>query len=318
MEFQVKKTHELTEDEMREVCALFQDVFSQNKSLEWFRRQFLGTSFGYSYHGLMRDEGRIMGCYTSIPCRYRYFGRDMVFALSVDTMIHPRHQGNPFNLKRMAEAVYTALKNDGIAFVFGQPNQAIHLVRQRVLKWVDIGLLDYYILPIRPGGFKAVLKPADPFARLAAALTVRIPFGGENDGKPAERSCGIEKRADEDFLRYRYDQRHTVISGDAGYFAYRKKSTGGAQIGYLIDVFPLTRTRLERAVRHVYDHEKDLDAILYVGRLDFKPRNLLRLPKRYEPKPLPVAGRILLKGAVDGTIYDPSHWNLNLSNLDFY
>jgi len=115
---------------------------------ESFEQKFEKNQNSFSYHGLMTDEGRIVGCYSAIPNEYNFFAKKIVFALSVDTMIAEAYRGNPFNLKKMANLVYDSLKEYGIPFVFGFPNDNVYLVRKKILKWQNIGRLDFYILPI--------------------------------------------------------------------------------------------------------------------------------------------------------------------------
>ena len=322
MEFQLRKTNELALAEKERICDLFREVFDLEKPLEQFLSQFERNAFGYSYHGLMLDAGRIVGCYTSIPFRYHCFGKEEVFALSVDTMIHPDYRGSPFNLKKMAESVYAGLKADGITFVFGSPNDNIYLVRKKILKWVDITELDFHVLPLRIGALKAWLKPLDPASRLFAMLVNAVCGGSQASAWTAGASFPVEKANGEDFVSYRFRQfgqeRYKVVSRAGGHFVYKLDVSDGVKTGHLLDVFPLNRRNVQAAVRHIYMTEGHaIDAIAYVGTLDFRPLNLYKVPKRFRPRTVRVSGKILLEDRLDKRIFDVSHWNLNLSNFDF-
>ena len=56
--------------------------------------------------------------------------------------------------------------------------------------------------------------------------------------------------------------------------------------------------------------------ILYVGKLDFKVKNLIKVPSKYEPKTVHMSGKILDDSVVDNRVFDIKNWNVNLSNYD--
>ncbi|MDA7891093.1 GNAT family N-acetyltransferase, partial [Akkermansiaceae bacterium] len=117
----VKKTSELTEQEKYDLCKLFSEVFEKEMSLNDFLKKFSSNAKGYSYHSLLKDDEKIIGCYSCIPFEYEYFGKKLIFGLSVDTMIHKNHRGNPYIFKKLATAIYKELVKDGLSFVFGFP-----------------------------------------------------------------------------------------------------------------------------------------------------------------------------------------------------
>lgn len=91
MDFVIRKTTELTEEEIFSFCQLFEEVFVGHvKSVEYFKREFLNTSLGYSYHALMFDGNKMVGANSLIPCDYVYKGEHVLMAFSVDTMIKKR------------------------------------------------------------------------------------------------------------------------------------------------------------------------------------------------------------------------------------
>lgn len=328
MEVSLRRTHELTPGEKERICLLFREVFGCEKPLEKFRAQFERNGFGYSYHGLLLDGGRMVGCYTSIPFHYHYFGKREIFAESVDTMIHPDYRGSAGNLKDMAESVYAALAADGIPFVFGAPNERIHSSRKRKLAWKDIAELDFHVLPVRIGALKKPLRFLDPASRAFAWLVNAGAHGGDATAWVPAPSSPIEKVNGEEFAAQRfgqYDQeRYRVVPRSGGHFVYKVEVVDGIRTGNLLDVYPLCRENLEAAVGHIHRSEAGteagsdaIDAIVYVGTLPFRPRNLFRVPAGMRPRKVRVSGRILIEGRVDERIFDAGNWNLNLSNFDF-
>ena len=318
MKFILKKTNELTQVEKTQICDLFFRVFNKPKTLGDFEGQFAASVLGFSYHGLMVDEGKIVGSYTSVPFKYKYFDKECVFALSVDTMIDDNYRGNPFALKKMARLVYAGLQAEGIPFVFGFPNDNVYLVRKKVLKWRDIGKLNYYILPVNVGALKAKLKIFNVFSFAFASL-INLLAKRVN----AKRDAGvvgypIEKIVDDAFVGYRYSNACKKVDlGENRFFVYRIIKENQARVAYLIDVFPLQKKIIENAVSYIFDNEKsNIDVIMYVGKLKFGLINLFKVPRRLEPKSIHMSGEILDTAKVDDKIFNIKNWNVNLSNFD--
>jgi hypothetical protein len=85
---------------------------------------------------------------------------------------------------------------------------------------------------------------------------------------------------------------------------------------FIIDVYPLNKNNIEYCAKNIYQNEKEIDIIVYVGNLDFKAINLIKVPKKYEPKSVHMSGKILIPDAIDKRVFDLKHWNVNLSNYD--
>ena len=90
-----------------------------------------------------------------------------------------------------------------------------------------------------------------------------------------------------------------------------------AQTLHIIDVLPLTPDSFEEAIKQVYKATAAcVDLIIYVGKLPFKPRRLIRLPKSMEPQKIKMTGRILKPEIVDRSVFAIENWNVNVSNFD--
>ena len=315
MEIIVKKTNELSSIEQIQITALFNRVFLKNEVVGSFLKKYFWTNTEGSYHSLMLVNNEIVGCYSVIPYEYNFFDKKMTFGLSVDTMIDEEFRGNPFNFKKMATTIYDKLKTDGISFVFGFPNKNVYLVRKKILKWVDIDSLDFYILPIRVGQLKKQLKFANCLSRLSTYFIVLCSkiFSRSKDQDP---NFKINKIISNHFVKQRYTEDYNVITNEDGYFVYKNHIENDAKIAYLIDVQPLQQKKFENAVNTIYTQEKDIDAIMYVGKLSFKPRNLIKIPPKFSPKDIQMSGLILDKTKVDESIFDVSNWQVNLSTFD--
>lgn len=325
-----KKTSELSDDNKRNICRLFEDVYQKPKLITQFEHQFNNTVFGYSYHGIMKDQNAIVGMYTHIPIEYQYYGNKQMFGLSVDTMIASDYRGNPMNLVRMANAVYEAEKIDNIPFVFGFPNDNFYLIKKKAMQWKDIGTLDYYVMPFRLDRVDKKLRvvnrligPMRVLYSLIVSLKSKIDGNDNRDTAPI-----IEKHHSRQYKEYRYSlfpvDYRIVNLDERAYLSYLTKPfysihpvLDKMKIAFLLDVYPMQKHYFERAVNHISQNEPDLDMIVFLGKINFVPRNIFKVPKRREPKIFRMSGKVLIEGIVDERmIFDISNWNVNLADFD--
>lgn len=312
-----KKTNELIVEEKQQICDLFKNVFDKEKTIDKFDKQFLKTTLGYSYHGLMLADGKIVGSYSSIPFKYKYFGKQYVFALSVDTMIHKDYRGKPVNIKKMANLVYENLIKDNVPFVFGFPNENVYLVRKKMLNWKNIGELDYYVLPLKIGVVKKKLSIFNPCSKLFAGLVNKLAKDIKSYRKGTGLDRNIEKINNDEFVNYRYDDSYKIVkAADGEFFVYKIDLEDGARTAFVIDFYPFDKRLLEGAVKYIFNNERDIDAIAYLGKLKKRPINLVKVPKRFEPKKVGMSGKILIDSKIDERVFDINNWNVNLSNFD--
>jgi hypothetical protein len=313
--FVFKKTNEFTEEEGSQFLDLFGLTFPKHMTTSLFKRKYMHTPFGYSYHGLMLADGKVVGAYNLIPYMYRYFDKDVIFALSVDAMIHEHHRTRPFGFVKMANLALAALKQDGICFAFGFPNDNVYEFTKRVLKWRHIGEVDFYILPCKVGAVKPNLVCLNSISRACCSMLARFPLG-------RSRAChtyGIEKTKSERFDEHRYDGSYTRIDlGALGQCIYTTcEEENGVRALYIIDVAPLTPAAFDSAIGRIYaESTPGVDLFIYAGKLPFIPTKMIRLPKSMRPRQVHMCGRILDPETVDDRVFDMENWNINISNFD--
>jgi hypothetical protein len=315
MEYLVKKTYELSEPEKKVIAALHLRVFNRELPLAEFNRKFGLANTGYSYHGLILDNGIIVGNYAAIPYRYQYFGKQHVFALAVDGMIDEQYR-DFHSYNKVASLVYEALKRDQIPFIYCFPNEQAYLYTKRVLKWKDIGKLDYFIHPLRPGAARKVLGVFNWLFRGWSWSNNKI-IRHMNLCRD-KRDHNIQKVLDDSFKRFRYDDTYTAgnLGPGISYF-YRIYIEDGARIAYVIDIDPLNKATLGQAVAEISCREsKNIDLVLYIGKLEHVPVNLIRIPLRWEPKKVRMTGKILLPDMVDERVFDLNNWLVNIASFD--
>lgn len=325
-----RKSTDLTPLDKREICDLFLEVYGKPKLIRQFEHQFEDTVLGYSFHGIMRKGNKIVGIYTNVPMAYRYCGKEYIFGLSVDTMIKANYRGNLSNLIQMANLVYEAEMKDNIPFVYGFPNENFYLVKNKVLKWKDMGSLDYYFLALRLDNYDRKLILLNPVTKILSCFMNLTTLRRNQNESGASRSghFRVEKLNTKQFRNYRYKLfpvDYNVVDLDStSFFSYLAKPfyyihdiLERMKVVFLMDVYPMEKKVFEKAARHIYVNEKGLDLIIFIGKLRFSPRNLLKLPKKYEPKSFKMLGKILIEGAInEDVIFDINNWNVNLSDFD--
>lgn len=312
-----KRSFELTIEEQDQITALFNRVFSKNEVRDDFIKKYFWTDEKGSFHAIMKDEEKIVGCYCAIPYQYTFFGTPLRFGLCVDTMLDEAYRGNPFTLKKMATAVYDNLRQNNIPFVFGFPNDNAYLLQKRILKFDDIGLQDFYVLPIRVGKIKSSLK----FANIASQLFVNIlvRFTQLTMQKPTIQSpfnIQMDYSNDKFFFSKRYAKDYRVVNDENGYFAYKIYIENEASVAYLIDIQPLNQNNVEQAVIEIYNRENVIDVIIFAGKLPFPVRNLIKVPQKYVPKEVRMIGLILDKSLVDERVFSIANWQVGIANYD--
>ncbi len=309
-----RTTDQLLESERAEMCDLFLRVFNKNMTRDVFERKFLFTPKGYSYHGLMLYEGTIVGALSAIPLRYKYFDEERMFSLCVDTMIDPAHRGGGHILK-MANLVHQGLAQDGVPFIFGFPNEQFYHIQKKLLRYQDIGELDYYLLPLNVGAVAHKLRLFNGLSR--SLCKYALAFSRIPRDLPARHN--IAKIVDARFERHRYDDGYDRIALPEGALCWYRicEEEGGIRTLYIIDVDPLTPACLARAVRQVFEAALGAaDVIMYVGKLASRPAGLWKVPDSKKPRRMRMTGKTLIPGLVDSSVFDVKNWRVNISDFD--
>jgi len=309
-----KTTDQLPESEREQMCDLFLRVFNKNMTKDTFDRKFFHTPRGHSYHGLMLHEEAIVGAMSAVPGRYKFFDEERIFALSVDTMIDPAHRGGGHVLK-MADLVHQGLVQDGVPFIFGFPNERFYPIQKRLLRYEDIGELDYYVLPLNIGAVVRKLKWLNRLSRSFCRCALRFSWIPSD----SQIRYNIAKVADAQFERHRYDGSYNRITLAEGAVCYYKicEEEGGIRTLYIIDVIPPTPAFLTRAVKQVFEAALGaVDVIIYVGKLPSKPAGLWKVPDSRKPRRIRMTGKTLIPGLVDSSVFDIKNWRVNISDFD--
>ena len=147
--YKVKTTGELTPDEIAQLRQLFTDVFHKPFPEDVFHRKYAASCLGHSFHSLMFDDDRLIGAFSAIPVRYRFFGRTVLLAPTADLMIAKEHRGPVKRLQVLGQGLFEALREAGIAFVFACLREEMKMVHVAVSRWRTVGLASVTVVAPR-------------------------------------------------------------------------------------------------------------------------------------------------------------------------
>ena len=177
--FQIRHYREGDEDQ---ILNLRQRVFGnldpmRLRSSTW-RWQFRHNPAGKALCALAEDHGRIVGQYAVIPTRFSVLGKEALFALSCDTMIHPDYQKQGL-FTTLAREVYQRIESERrITTVWGFPNEISLPGFTRHLGWHLLTVFPLTVVPLRP---LAMLRSLLPLKK-----TSRQKQRGTGDGSSME------------------------------------------------------------------------------------------------------------------------------------
>ncbi|MCH5243113.1 MAG: GNAT family N-acetyltransferase [Muribaculaceae bacterium] len=314
MEFQVKKTTELSKEEINQINSLFKEVFDKERSEEEFLNQSVQNPLGYSYHSLMIEDNKIVGLNSYVPSFYLVTGQKLLFANSTDSMVS-KHYRDFFNFKKMVDLAYKEMAKDDVKFVYGYPNDNSFPVLTKSKLMKDIGKMYTYCLPIHIGGVKPVMAFLNPLSEIGCRIFV---FLCSVFASSKVDNYFIEKQADSyNITRYqRGDGEYQIINIDDFTLFYKIKNHEGVRTAFIIDISKKSPESFNKSVKYlIKKHKKEFDLILYPGYLKFNNTGLIKLPKKFEPKNFNFTGKALDKN-LPNEIWDINNWDTNLSNYD--
>lgn len=309
--FVVKKTTECSDEELKQMNDLFNEVFEKSRSFEVMLNQYIQNPLGFSYHSMIIDSGKIVGMNVYIPVYFRIHGQKVLFADIVDSMISKPYR-DVFNYIDMANAGYKRLKNDGIVFAYGYPNDNAYPVTIKAKVSKEVGKMYTYCLPYRIGGIKKGLTLLNWLSIVFCRIWALVAFLLASTKVP---SYMVEK----DLTTYnetRYKRNDGQYCFGDG-FVYKVMDYEGIRAVFLIDVFEKSAKNFCKAVKYIMREEKkNFDILLYPGHLTFSHSGMIKIPHKFEPKRFVLTGKILDKSYDFSGLWNINNWDTNLSNYD--
>lgn len=322
MEIKVCKTTEWSETVLSTYTRSFNGVFGKTYPKEYFSHKYLHAGNGYSCHALLMDaETDVVGGCTVIPCRYMRNGEEIWIGLAVDVFIREACRTDPLMLRRMYGRLKPMLAAEDIVAVIAVPNAVAYPYWKNVVKWKDIGRINYWMLPVRAGrilGRKGLAgKMLDALSMVYAGIVRAFSrVGLMTVGKQTGYRYSICK--DDPYYMGKFDgEEYSRYDDGLMRYVYRITDEDGVRTGYLLTAEGngvRTFWAFRKAVSAILSH--DVDMVLYVGPVGFFQALLLKVPRRFEPKLLPMTCDLISEDEKYKDMYDIRNWNFGLKNYD--
>ena len=320
MEIKVKTSLELSQEEWESYVVGFNQVFSKSHSVDMFLHKYLNTIDSFSYHSLLYNEGNIVGGCTVIPFNYVIKGQLVRVGLAVDVFICEKFRIDIFALLKLYKKIKEKLINHNISIVVAVPNDVSYRYWKSVVKWKDIGQLNYYVYPLNFGNLVNKYPPFLNFVSRSCLSFFLLLFRYYNITQ--KRVPIFISRNDEVIYKHRYTIEHKLFTGDDYFASYRLIDENGIKACYLIDFYNLSNglkdfQSIRKFIIHVRKTEH-VDVIIFVGILSFFQCLLFKVPRKFEPKHLYFTIDILIPNIIkdDDLIYNVNNWDFGLFNYD--
>lgn len=323
MRIRVCKTVEWSGRDWETYAAGFNEVFSKDFPVEYFKHKYLNTCRGCSCHSLLLDaDAGVAGGCTTVLCRYRRAGgEDVLIGLVVDVFIRKAFRTDPLMLLRMYRGLRALLEEEGAAAAVAVPNAAAYPYWKNVVKWLEADRISYWALPVRGGRVLGVKGPAGAaldaasrlFAGCARAMSAACALTGAKARGYAYSVCEGDP-----YYASKFDGADYVKFTDGHTkYVYKVADEGGVRTGYLLTAEE-GGARSFRAFRKAVSAilAEKVDIVLYVGSVGFFQTLLLRVPRRFEPKPLPLMCDMISRGGCCRDMLDIRSWDFGLRNYD--
>lgn len=323
MRVEVFKTHEISEPLWEKISEGFNECFEGfHASKESMKRGFcVSTQTGYSYHGVaLTDEDDVMGYTIFTPTFYE---NGLKIVAGGGTYIRKQYRDDFLLFAKIVNALKQRCYEDGYQAVIAVPNANSKDYAIRINRFVYVDDLDYYILPLHPS--KVLHKPAlsllDGITNLVLKVWININglFSKLFDYSAKEKKVRLV--VDDDFYSSRFKEECYICKESGKYrYSYRHYDEDGTDTIYLMDFREngkRTSHALSFCLKEIIKKDK-ADAILFVGFLDMKQSSLIKVPKRFVPKPLPFTFHVIDKTNKElvEIMKNRSAWDFSLMNFD--
>lgn len=320
MNIKICKTNEISDVEWDAYVNGFNTVFNKEFEKDHFIHKY--TAFcGYSYHSLLIEgNSRVVGCVTVIPQRYLKGTKQIVNCLAVDVFILESFRTDPLMLRKMYSQLKELLLKDNVTSVIAVPNDIAYVYWKNIVKWKDVGLIDYWILPVKIESIIPKLKLLRNISKIFVKFLLLVNLFLSYIYNSSQKISKYELVVDDLYRSNRFNSKHKTIVKNNIRFTYAIYNENGTQTAYLIEVSELNRISyrsLVKAISYIFKNE-NIDLIVYVGKLKLVQALIIKVPSKFQPKKLPLMCDIINKKNKDlyNDMYDINNWNFGLLNYD--
>lgn len=321
----VYKTDELNHNEWTQITNGFNICFNTNHSIEHLKVFYKNTIKGYSYHALDIDDetGNLRGYNSFLPTEYKYRGEILLGGISGGTYVLPEYRKDVFIFMNLMSSLFKYCKNEGMIIKVGVPNKNSFKYTIKINKAKLVGYLNYYILPLKPFRFikNKVMQALNfipyTFAWLCLLINYLIGFFFNFQKK----ECKFELNISPEFLKTRFSNSEVYnhIQNNKYNCYYRLYRESNVDVAYLMDFREGDKRTFRSLIYALWNimKKEDVAMILYVGTMNMSQIAMLKLPHRFDPKPLPLTINVLNKDKqISEDVENLASWDFGLINFD--
>ena len=112
--FKVKKTTELSEQDIDQLIYLVHSTMNEKRTKKDYKEKYLLNFLGFSFHALMIKDNKIVGCNTVIPQEFKFFHKKYIFGQWCETLIDKDFRGAFTNFKKLGNILDNVLLENNI------------------------------------------------------------------------------------------------------------------------------------------------------------------------------------------------------------
>jgi len=222
---ELRLTSEITNIEWESYTNAFNEVFGKKFTKSNFKHKYHNSIDTYSYHVFLKSEDKVVGSVTVIPYEYFFDNELKRVGLAVDVFIQQNYRTDPLALFQMYKILKAQLIQREIALVIAVPNDIAYPYWKNVVKWQDIGFINYYAFAVKFGSAKRkLLYLLNPLRFIYSLLMIFLSSFIFSEEKLSRIRLNREIKVLE---KQRYTKKHITHITKKYFFDYRiKKETG--------------------------------------------------------------------------------------------
>ena len=322
MEIKVCKTSEWSNLELATFVSSYNSVFERRYDASHFTRKYYGTYKNDSYHSLLLNNfGEVVGNCSVMPVQYLKYDRQINIGLAVDVFIKEEYRTDPLMLRKLYLKLKKFLESENIVAVIAVPNATSYPYWKNVVKWKDVGLIPYWIVPVNLGNLLGKYKFINPVSSLFFRFWSFMNYSFSKAYNSKEKKYIYEPFLNEEFYKNRFEESYYCkIRTDNIIAHYRVVKEDDIITAYLLSAKEknnISFKALTVSVREVLKKEK-VDVVMYVGPLKLFQTLFFKVPHRFEPKKLTMTCDFINADGKEffSDMLTYSNWNFGLINYD--
>ena len=203
-------------------------------------------------------------------------------------------------------------RKDGCSVLYGFPNNNFYTYNIEILGRKEIGILDFYLVPLTPGKIKKCLAVFN-FVRFISSFLLSIC---KMFASSQPISFSVEKVDSDVFRKGRYDERHRFVKFPGGEAIYTLYEESFGMVAYIIDITPVSAKNFYSAFLAVAKEVKGQAGLIAYpsGRLPFG--RIIRLPRKLLPRKLHLVASGIAGMPLPEVCEKIQNRKINLSDFD--